>query len=1103
MKLSVFLVLVATFSAYSMDGRSQSAKVTLESNEIKVENLISTIEEQTNYLFVYNKNNVNLNQIVNISGIDRPVSEILSEAFAGTDISYVMEGKNIVLTKNSNESLKNVKQNTIKINGIVLDTQNEPVIGAYVLEGGTSNGTTTDIDGKFVLEVNPQSSLTVSMIGYNNEVVPVNGKTNFTIVISEDVILLDKVVVTAMGIKKKEASLTYATQQVDGNELTRAKDANMINSLAGKTAGVQITRNSSGLGGSAKVSIRGIRSANENGNNQPLYVIDGVPMLNSTTEQSFSVMGGDNDSGNRDSGDGISNINPEDIESMTILKGASAAALYGSQAANGVILITTKKGQAGIQKISLSSSTSIDNVIDTPKFQNNYGRTNEGATTSWGNSGNVAPYDNLKDFYSTGVTTINSLTIQTGKEKTQTYFSYSNTYASGVVEANKLVKNNFSLRETASLFNDKLTLDGNASLMTQNNKNRPTSGGYYMNPLVGLYTFPRGMDMAPYKENFELYSVDRNMPLQNWYTSTLDFEQNPYWITNRITSSDVRYRAIAGVTANFKANDWLTIQARGNIDYINDKFKQKFYASTALNLTHENGRYIDMNNQEFMIYGDAMAMFNKNWENWSLNGAIGGSYSSNNSNYLKLDSGKGGLYYANVFTVANMLLNEQGSSYINENINLKRTVQSVFATAQVGWRNSLFLDLSARNDWSSTLANTNHKSKGFFYPSVGLSWVINNSLKMPEWITFSKLRTSWSKVGNDLPIGITSPFDMITAGGAITSIQYGFDEALKPEMSSSFEVGTEWKFFSNRLDVDFTYYRTDTKNQLLYVNDPVGRYPFKYINAGKIRNSGFEITLGGTPIMGNGFMWRTSANFSKNNNKVVSLGGYESFDYGAGVSMPYRMRVVEGGSLGDIYGNAFERDASGNIVLGEDGLPNWGTGCNDYIGNSNPDWLLGWSNSFSYKGFSLYFLIDTRKGGDVISLTQAALDARGVSANSGAARDAGFVQLENHKITDIQGFYNKVGNRGEGNSEFYKYSGTNVRMREVSFGYSFPQRILEKTKVFKGLDVNVVARNLFFFYKDAPFDPDMIMSVGNANQGVEIFGMPTTRNIGFNVKFTF
>lgn len=464
-----------------------------------------------------------------------------------------------------------------------------------------------------------------------------------------------------------------------GDELTRAKDPNMINALAGKTAGVSITRNSSGLGGSAKVSIRGIRSVNADGNNQPLYVIDGVPMLNNVAEQAFSAMGGNNDAGNRDSGDGISNLNPDDIESMSILKGASAAALYGSQAANGVILITTKKGKAGMQRIVFNSNLTIDHAICLPEFQDKYGAS---GATSWGtvpenaNSTPIKAYDNVGDYFSNGVTATNSLSIMTGKEKMQTYFSYANTTAKGIVDVNKLQKHNITFRETASLFNDRLTLDANVNLMTQKIKNRPTSGGYYMNPLVGLYTFPRGEDLNIYRDNngFEKYDENRSMPLQNWYTDISGFSQNPYWLTNRVTSNDKRFRTLASLSANLKINDWFSVQARGNVDYINDNYEQKMYAGTTADVAHQNGRYIKMNRQDFMVYGDFMAMFNKTWNDWSLNAAIGSSINTTKVNSLSLDSGKSGLYKANVFTVPNMNLSGAGTSYIDETANQRRTI---------------------------------------------------------------------------------------------------------------------------------------------------------------------------------------------------------------------------------------------------------------------------------------------------------------------------------------------------------------------------------------------------------------------------------------------
>ena len=625
MKITLFLLLFVTFQAYCGNSYSQNAKVSIPDSQLRVGQILSQIESQTDYLFVYNKKSVDVRRTVNVDAKNKAVAELLDEIFAGTNIRYVMEGKNIVLTKRG-ESIENVagtQQERVTVKGVVTDSKGEPIIGANVLEKGTTNGIITNLDGEFTLNAPANATLVISYIGYEPINVTLNGRTSLKIQMKEEALALETVVVTAMGIKKKEASLTYSTQQVGGDELTRAKDPNMINALAGKTAGVSITRNSSGLGGSAKVSIRGIRSANADGNNQPLYVIDGVPMLNNVAEQAFSAMGGNNDAGNRDSGDGISNLNPDDIESMSILKGASAAALYGSQAANGVILITTKKGKAGMQRIVFNSNLTIDHAICLPEFQDKYGAS---GATSWGtvpenaNSTPIKAYDNVGDYFSNGVTATNSLSIMAGKEKMQTYFSYANTTAKGIVDVNKLQKHNITFRETASLFNDRLTLDANVNLMTQKIKNRPTSGGYYMNPLVGLYTFPRGEDLSVYRDNngFEKYDENRSMPLQNWYTDISGFSQNPYWLTNRVTSNDKLFLTFDSLSANLTIHDWFSVQARGNVDYINDNYEQKMYAGTTADVAHQNGRYIKMNRQDFMVYGDFMAMFNKTWNDWSL-----------------------------------------------------------------------------------------------------------------------------------------------------------------------------------------------------------------------------------------------------------------------------------------------------------------------------------------------------------------------------------------------------------------------------------------------------------------------------------------------------
>ena len=1108
MKITLFLLLFVTFQAYCGNSYSQNAKVNIPSSQLRVGQVLSQIESQTEYLFVYNKKSVDVRRTVNVEAEGKSVAELLDEVFAGTSIKYVMEGKNIVLTKKSEntENTDGVQQERVTVKGVVTDSKGEPIIGANILEKGTTNGIITNLDGEFTLNAPANATLVISYIGYEPISIALNGRTSLKVQMKEEALALETVVVTAMGIKKKEASLTYSTQQVGGDELTRAKDPNMINALAGKTAGVSITRNASGLGGSAKVSIRGIRSANADGNNQPLYVIDGVPMLNSVAEQAYSAMGGNNDAGNRDSGDGISNLNPDDIESMSILKGASAAALYGSQAANGVILITTKKGKAGMQRIVFNSNLTVDHAICLPEFQDRYGAS---GATSWGTEDkNLKAYNNVDDYFSNGVTATNSLSIMTGKEKMQTYFSYANTTAKGIVDVNKLQKHNITFRETASLFNDRLTLDANVNLMTQKIKNRPTSGGYYMNPLVGLYTFPRGEDLSAYRDNngFEKYDENRAMPLQNWYTDINGFNQNPYWLTNRVTSNDKRFRTLAALSANLKINDWFSIQARGNVDYINDNYEQKMYAGTAADVAHQNGRYIKMNRQDFMIYGDVMAMFNKTWNDWTLNAAIGSSINTTKVNSLSLDSGKSGLYKANVFTVPNMNLGGAGTSFIDETANQRRTIQSLFATAQIGWKESIYLDVTARNDWSSTLANTKSENSGFFYPSVGLSWIINKTLNLPEWISFGKVRASWAQVGNDLPIGITSPAQTITAGGVVQPIDYYFAEDLKPEISNSIEVGTEWKFFDYRMDVDLTFYKTNTKNQLFSLPSSAGAaYKYYFVNAGNIQNMGVELTFGAVPILTNQFKWNTTLNFSRNKNEVKKLhDDLASFIQGdEGFSSSYTMRLVEGGSFGDIYGKAFERDKYGAIVYGRDGLPQEiGSGNTAKVGNCNPAFLLGWGNSFTYKDFSFYFLIDGHFGGDVLAQTQAVLDQTGVSKVSGEARTMGYVDLEGHHIYNIKGFYEQVGGRN-GVTEYYMYDATNIRLRELSLGYTLPKRLLGRKQFVKKAELSFVARNLFFIYKKAPFDPDAVLSASNSNQGIDIFGIPTTRSVGFNVKLSF
>ena len=1029
-------------------------------------------------------------------------------------ISYCLIGLFFFLGENCYASKRPVFRETVRkasadnstVRGRVVDVSGEPLIGATIREKGGTRGTVTDIEGNFILSVPDSAVLQVSFVGYESIEVSVGGRKTLEIQLRENTVMLDNVIITALGLEKKEASLAYSIQKVKGEELTRMKEVNMITALAGKAAGVQINKNSSGIGGSAKVSLRGIRSAS--GDNQPLYVIDGVPMLNIGTEQAYSAIGGTANAGNRDGGDGISNLNPEDVESISILKGAPAAALYGSQAANGVILITTKKGNtAGQRNIHFSTGLTFDKAFSLPKMQNCYGVSD--VVDSWGEKTYLPTSNELNDFFRTGLTSITSVSVNYGNEKIQTYFSYANTTGRGIVDKNQLTKHNINLRETAVMFNQRLKLDGNVNVMRQIVKNKPVSGGFYMNPLVGLYRFPRGEDLSYYKDNYEIYDPERKLGIQNWHTFTEDFEQNPYWIQNRIQSKETRMRSIISLSANLRINSWLTVQARGSVDYISDKMRQKFYASTAPALCGANGRYIEMDYQETLIYGDVMAMGKRKWEDFALDVAIGGSINDKNVNSTLYDSKNASLKYANVFNLANIVMN--GSASIDQKIDSRRQLQSVFGTAQVGYQDKVFLDLTARNDWASTLAYTSHEKSGFFYPSAGLSFLIDKWIQLPEWISFAKLRGTYSKVGNDIPQFITNSVSHITAGGELQANDAAPFKEMEPEMTHSVEVGTEWRFFQSRLGFNLTYYRTNTHNQFFKLPALAGdMYAYRYVNAGDIQNRGWELTVDATPVLTPDFTWKTSLNFSSNRNKIKELHEeLKELVYGpSSFSSSYAMKLVKGGSIGDIYGKAFVRDVEGNIVYQTEGdhkgLPAVeGEGNTIKVGNANPRFIMGWNHTFSYKGFSLYFLLDWRYGGKILSQTQAEMDLYGVSQVTALARDRGYVTLEGQQIDNVKGFYKNIVGGRAGVTEYYMYDATNLRLREVSLNYTFPKKWMQKTKVLKDLQLAFVARNLCFLYKKAPFDPDLVLSTGNDNQGIEVFGMPTTRSLGFTVKCEF
>lgn len=1006
-------------------------------------------------------------------------------------------------------SYHSVYQDVIK--GTVKDETNKPVPGVTITIKGAQGGTQTNTSGQYSIGAKTGDVLVFSFIGYQSKEVTVGTQSTLDITLTPDSKNLETVVVTALGVKRSEKSLTYNTQQVSGEELSKVKSPNLMNSLNGKVAGLTISPSASGVGGSAKVILRGSRSVS--GNNQPLYVIDGVPISNNgnANGQQNSIFGG-----GQDGGDGISNLNPDDIASITVLEGASAAALYGSQAQNGVILITTKQGKAGKTEIGFSSGVTIDNIAYEPKFQNSYGPASTTTRDSWGDPINNTT-DNLKDFFKTGINTSNAINLSGGSEIAQTYFSYSNTYASGIQPGNKLNRNNLNLRETAKFFDNKLTVDGSVNYINQKINNSP-SLGLYLNPLLGLYLFPRGIDITPYKDQY-LLAGNEGAARQNWLGGPADINQNPWWLTNLNPNTSTRNRYLLSGSLKYDVAPWLNIQVRGNMDRTTDDYENRRYAGIATNFNSTATGYLSQSNQTFVQkYADAIANFTvpMTGSDFKINGLIGGSVNDQKTSGLSL---AGNLSATDFFSPANTIVAQPGTFPGNTLTNVVPVIpnhsqlQAVFGNANISYKDWAFLTVTGRNDWSSNLSYTPNDS--YFYPSVGLSFIVSQMFKLPEAITYAKVRGTYAEVGNTVPPYLTFIQNTLKADGALLFNTNKAFRELMPERTKSFEIGTDLRFLSNRINFSFTYYKTNTRNQYIpVIAPPSSLVSTGYLNAGNVQNQGFQFILGADVLKGEGLNWNTSINGSLNRNKIIDIASADkinSVDLTGAGNTSYISRLQVGGSYGDIYGYTLQRDAQNRIILGGDGstaspyVPLKSTDFN-YIGNPNPKFQLGWNNSFNYKDFSLSFLVDGKFGGQVLSLTEALMDEAGASEATGTARNQGGVKIDgvdtkgNAVSATIkpQSYYSFVGGRG-GVSGEYIYSATVVRLREAALGYTLPLT----GKTFKSVKFSVTGRNLFYLYKKAPFDPELTMSTGNGLSGVDVFNQPATRSLGFNLNVSF
>ena len=986
------------------------------------------------------------------------------------------------------------------LEGLIKDDSG-PLLGATVIVKNTTRGTTTDMDGKFRLEgLQPGDVLQVTYVGYDPYEVTYTGQTTLDILMTTTANQLNAVVVTAMGIERQSKTLSYAAETVGGDDVADIKSVNMINALQGKAAGLQITPNSTGAGGSSKILFRGNKSIN--GSNQPLVVVDGVPlMMNITSDQVDSNWGAQ-----RDGGDAMSTINPDDIASISLLKGASAAALYGAVAANGAIMITTKSAMAGRLAVNVSSNTTIDTPLSLPEFQNTYGANGQ---YSWGDKLASKAPDYAEKFFRTGWTTNNSISINGGAEDLRAYFSYGNVTSGGITPENDYSQHTLNAKVGFDLFNDHIKVDFNAKYVNQHISNQP-AGGFVFNPLVGTYTFPRGGDWNGYKSNFETYNGELNANVQNWVTTTDETNSNPYWLLNRERPVVERNRYEFGGSIKYQIIDGLSLTGRMRYERADEHYVRNHYASSYGN-KYTYGKMDDNRYFSEQLYADLLAQYNHTWDDFSLNATLGTSMMQTRSNNVSLlyeqskfvAPGNGGAYYPNIFNPSNFYMN--GTTMGLE----RKRLNSVFGAVTFGFKEALFLDVTARNDWSSALAYTDGYS--FFYPSVGASLLLNRFVDMGRNIDLFKFRGSYSIVGNDVPVYKTNPRYTYGDQGAINPPESVPFRTLKPEKTHSFEVGFDGEFFQHRLHVNATYYKTNTKNQYFEVTLPwESGYKSQFVNAGNVQNQGFELTAGWFQDFGNEFTWSTDLNLSYNDNKIIEL--FDGIQDGVTVSNLGGAKVIlyEGGQYGDLYVRTLKRDESGKLVTetpeGADyQIPvNGGEQNSDlkYMGNMNSKWNMGWNNTFRYKDLTLSMLIDFRIGGTVVSMTEATLDGYGVSERTGRARDRGYVMREGIKFSNVKAYYDVVGATSFNsvyNVEDYVYDATNVRMREISLGYTFRNLFGQS----KNLTLAFIARNLFFFYKDAPMDPDVSMGTGNGLQGFDVFNLPTTRSFGLNVKLNF
>ena len=1094
MRKVCLLCLGAAVMLFSVNVSAQDARVTLNESNASLKSVIEKIESQTRYLFAVGES-VDVNQAVSVNVDKAPLAMALDQIVSGKDLVYSINGMNIVLSKKA-------AARPMTVTGQIKDPSGLPVPGASVFILGTTLGTVTDLDGNFSLDVPAEhvgGTIQVNSLGYEIVELPINGQAKFNLTVRESFTQLDQSVVTALGIKKSERSVTYNVQSVD-NSAFLTREANMVNSLQGRLAGVQINATSAGPGAETKVVMRGSKSISNS--NTALYTLDGIPL------PTLSMISPGDDysiyNGSAITGDGIANFNSDDFQSMSALVGASASALYGYKAQNGILMLTTRQAEKGVS-VSYSTNTTFSDPVMLPELQSSYGA-KAGVYASWGNALLAPQTWSVKDFFQTGYNTQHTVSLGIGRDNGNTYLSAGFNDARGVVPNNDYSRYNVTFSHTEDFLNDKLHLSVLAMYIKVQEQNM-LAGGQYYNPLVPLYLMSPSDDINKYAV-YERYDASRNFPVQYWSWGSQDLQmQNPFWIVNRNMFNTDKNRYLLGGSLKYDITDWMNISARVRTDYNNTLSEQRNYASTSGLYAGNKGRYFHDQSTTNQTYADILLNVDKTFGDnlIQFNANVGASIEdyTYRQTYMAGDL----LGVPNLFTFNNM--NTDKGFYKNT---YRDQVQSIFATAQVGYRNMVFLDVTGRADWNSQLVNT--KSMPIAYPSVGLSAILTDIFNVKSnWFTYAKIRGSYAEVGSPISRFLTCPTYPVSNGSPAENT-YGVSDNFQPERTRSFEVGADVKLWNGKLDISATYYHSMTYNQVFTPELPASfRYSTYYVNSGRVDNKGIELSLELNQNIG-AVEWKSNLIYSRNRNKIVDMldavingEKFQSDQLSVGGTTGVQMWLTKGRSIGDLYVRGLKTDEHGFVWVSPTAstvVPapvDGGIESLIYAGNINPSWTGSWRNAFHWNGLSLSFMIQARVGGVGVSLTEAALDSFGMSQRTADARDNGGALVNGQRIP-AEAYYKTIGGNGASAlGAYYTYSMTNIRLGEVTLGYDIP--VQKWQNVIKGLNVSFVGRNLAMLYCKAPFDPEVASGAGNYATGIDYFSLPSTRNLGFSVKVTF